>query len=58
MLKPYIAKVMGGHDLSAEEAEAAMKIIMNGEATQAQIGGYLVGLRMKGETVDEIVGSV
>ncbi|MCH8876266.1 MAG: anthranilate phosphoribosyltransferase [Chloroflexi bacterium] len=57
MLKPYIASLLGGRDLTAEEAEAAMEIIMRGDATPAQIGGYLVALRMKGETVDEITGS-
>jgi anthranilate phosphoribosyltransferase len=57
MLKPYIAKVMDRKNLSATEAEEAMDIIMTGQATQAQIGGYLVGLRMKGETVEEITGS-
>lgn len=57
MLKPYIAKVMQRKNLAVQEAEEAMQIIMTGNATQAQIGGYLVALRMKGETVDEIVGS-
>jgi len=57
MLKPYIAKVIDREDLTAEEAEQAMRIIMTGEATQAQIGAYLVALRMKGETVPEITGS-
>ncbi len=57
MLKPYIAKVMQRQALSAVEAEEAMTIIMTGQATQAQIGGYLVALRMKGETIDEILGS-
>jgi anthranilate phosphoribosyltransferase len=57
MLKPYIQKVINRQNLTAEEAEAAMTIIMDGEATDAQIGGYLVGLRMKGETVAEITGS-
>ena len=57
MLKAYIAKVVAFQNLAAEEAEAAMEIIMTGQATPAQIGGYLVGLRMKGETVDEITGS-
>jgi anthranilate phosphoribosyltransferase len=57
MLKPYLAKLMHRQDLTAEEAEQAMAIIMNGEATDAQIGAYLVALRMKGETVDEITGS-
>ncbi len=57
MLKTYIAKAMKRQNLSADEAYAAMSLIMSGEATPAQIGGYLVALRMKGETVDEIVGS-
>ncbi len=57
MLKPFIAKLMHREDLSAEEAEQAMQIIMSGQATDAQIGGYLIALRMKGETVDEITGS-
>jgi len=57
MLKPYIAKVINGQDLSAAEAKEAMDIIMTGQATQAQIGGYLVALRLKGETVEEITGS-
>jgi anthranilate phosphoribosyltransferase len=57
MLKPFIAKVMHRQDLTAEEAEQAMQIIMTGQATDAQIGGYLTALRMKGETVEEITGS-
>jgi anthranilate phosphoribosyltransferase len=57
MLKPFLAKVMNHRHLSAAEAEAAMNLIMTGQATQAQIGGYLVALRMKGETVEEITGS-
>lgn len=56
-LKPYLAKVMQYQDLSLEEAEMAMNIIMSGQATSAQIAGYLVALRMKGETVSEIIGS-
>jgi anthranilate phosphoribosyltransferase len=58
MLKPYIAKAINLTDLSSEEAETAMTVIMTGQATQAQIGAYLVALRMKGETVAEISGSV
>ena len=57
MIKPYIAKLISSQDLTADEAEAAMRIIMTGQATPAQIGAYLVALRIKGETVDEIVGS-
>ncbi len=57
MLKPHIAKLLEGEHLTASEAEAAMTIIMSGDATAAQIGGYLVALRMGGETVDEITGS-
>ena len=57
MLKPYIEKVINRQDLSVQEAEEAMQIIMTGGATPAQIGGFLVALRMKGETVDEIAGS-
>jgi anthranilate phosphoribosyltransferase len=57
MLKPYIAKAIQRQDLNAAEAKEAMDIIMTGQATPAQIGGYLVALRMKGETVEEITGS-
>ena len=57
MLKPYIAKVIRGQDLRFEEALEAMTIVMTGQATPAQIGGYLVALRMKVETVEEIAGS-
>ena len=57
MLKPYISKVINETNLTQQEAFEAMEIIMTGQASSAQIGGYLVGLRMKGETVDEITGS-
>jgi anthranilate phosphoribosyltransferase len=57
MLKPYIALALNRKDLSAEQAEAAMNVIMTGQATPAQIGAYLAALRMKGETIDEITGS-
>ena len=58
MLKPFIAKTINKTDLTADEAEEAMNIIMTGQATPAQIGAYLVSLRMKGETIPEITGSV
>jgi anthranilate phosphoribosyltransferase len=57
MIKDAIARVIRRENLTQPEAEAAMCDIMSGEATPAQIGAYLVGLRMKGETVDEITGS-
>ena len=50
------AIVNQGRDLSEEEAAAAMHEIMSGEATPAQIGAFLIALRMKGETVEEIAG--
>ena len=56
-LKFAIAEVINGRDLTLEQAEAAMNVIMQGEATPAQIGSYLTALRMKGETVAEIAGS-
>lgn len=56
-LKEAISKVIQYQDLDLHQAEAAMDVIMNGEATPAQIGCYLTALRMKGETVDEIAGS-
>ena len=49
-----LARLLDGHDLSREEARAVMNEIMEGEATPAQIGGFLVALRLKGETADEI----
>ncbi len=57
MLKQAIAKVVGGFDLQEEEMRAAMEEVMSGEATPAQIGAFITALRMKGETVDEIVGA-
>jgi anthranilate phosphoribosyltransferase len=58
MLKSFIAKLIRHEDLESDQAQEAMTIIMTGQATPAQIGGYLVALRMKGETVEEITGSV
>ena len=58
VLKDRIAKLADGVDLSEKEAEEAMLEIMQGVATDVQIAAYLMGLRMKGETIDEITGSV
>jgi anthranilate phosphoribosyltransferase len=51
-----LARLLDGHDLSRAEARAVMNVVMEGEATPAQIGGLLVALRLKGETADEIAG--
>jgi len=56
MIKNAIAKIVNGEDLTFEESYFTMKQIMSGEADQAQIAGFLVGLRMKGETPHEIAG--
>jgi len=57
-LKPLIARVANGESLNREEARQAFDILMSGEATPSQIGGFLMALRVRGETVDEIVGAV
>ncbi|MBA3753156.1 MAG: anthranilate phosphoribosyltransferase [Nitrospira sp.] len=58
MIKDALHKLADRADLTALEAETAMGEIMDGTASSAQIAGYLMGLRMKGETVEEIAGSV
>lgn len=57
MIRETIAKLIARESISRDEAYRTMLEIMNGETTESQIAGYLVALRMKGETVDEIVGS-
>ncbi|HEX7768030.1 MAG TPA: anthranilate phosphoribosyltransferase, partial [Nitrospira sp.] len=57
MIKDAIAKLADRTDLSEREAEEVLSEIMDGAATPAQIAAYLMGLRQKGETVDEIAGS-
>ncbi|WEX87127.1 anthranilate phosphoribosyltransferase [Sinorhizobium garamanticum] len=57
-LKPFVAKVATREALNREDARAAFEIIMSGAATPSQIGGFLMALRVRGETVDEIVGAV
>lgn len=57
-MKPILNKVADGVTLTADEAEAAFGVIMSGDATAAQIAGFLMALRVRGETVDEITGAV
>ncbi len=56
MLTDALAKVVDGHDIDRDEAHEAMACIMSGEATPAQIGAFLVALRMRGETAEQISG--
>ena len=56
--KALIGKVASGQALARDEAEAAFGVIMSGEATPSQMGGFLMALRVRGETVDEIAGAV
>ncbi|MDQ7056780.1 MAG: anthranilate phosphoribosyltransferase [Persephonella sp.] len=54
MIKEFIRKVTSGTDLSKKETEELFSLLMNGQATDAQIGAVLTGMKMKGETVEEI----
>ncbi len=56
-LKPIIAKIADANPLSLDEARTAFNIIMSGAATPSQIGAVLMGLRVRGETVDEITAA-
>ena len=56
-MQAAIKTVTERQDLSSEQMQQVMRTIMTGEATSAQIGGFLIGLRMKGETVDEIAAA-
>ncbi len=58
MIKEMIGNIIEGRDLSIEESKAVMREIMEGNATEVQIGSFITALRMKGETVDEITGCV
>lgn len=57
-LKPILAQLAQGETLSTAEAAAAFGIIMDGQATPAQIGGMLMAMRTRGETVSELIGAV
>ncbi len=56
-IQQALSEVIAGRDLSEQDMASVMSVIMSGEATDAQIGGFLVALRMKGETIDEVVGA-
>lgn len=58
MIKDAITKLADRSSLTEQEAESVMREMMDGAATPVQIAAYLMGLRLKGETVEEIVGSV
>lgn len=55
-MKKFIQKAVEKRNLSEEEAKEAMKIIMSGKATPSQVAGFLIALKMKGETTEEIAG--
>jgi anthranilate phosphoribosyltransferase len=56
VIQGALSRLLDGQDLDRAEARAVMGTIMDGEATPAQIGGFLVALRLKGETAEEIAG--
>jgi len=56
-LKPIVARIAAGQNLSEAETERAFTVMMTGAATHAQMGGLLTGMRVRGETVDEIAGA-
>ncbi|MEA2644950.1 MAG: anthranilate phosphoribosyltransferase [Chloroflexota bacterium] len=58
MIRDAIGRLVAGEDLDRATAQASMDNIMSGEATASQVAGFLIGLRMKGETVEEMVGLV
>jgi anthranilate phosphoribosyltransferase len=55
-LLPYLHRVAAGSDLSSEEAHQAMGVLLEGQAGEAEIAGFLVALKMKGETAAELAG--
>ena len=57
-IREALARIAEGKDLTGEEMRGVMRVIMAGEATQSQIGAFLMGMRVKGETVGEIAAAV
>ncbi|WP_263147564.1 anthranilate phosphoribosyltransferase [Pseudomonas sp. RIT-PI-AD] len=56
-IKEALTRIVGQLDLTTEEMQAVMRQIMTGQCTDAQVGAFLMGMRMKSETIDEIVGA-
>ena len=56
MIKEAIGSLVSGHSLTMQEASSVMEEIMDGTATQAQMGALMVALRLKGETSEEVAG--
>lgn len=57
-IKSALNRVVNQLDLTTDEMRDVMREIMTGQCTEAQIGAFLMGMRMKSETIDEIVGAV
>src|SRR5690606_28546007 len=56
-IKEALNRIVVQLDLTTEEMQDVMREIMTGQCTDAQVGGFLMGMRMKSETIDEIVGA-
>ncbi|MEQ9123052.1 MAG: anthranilate phosphoribosyltransferase [Alphaproteobacteria bacterium] len=56
-LRPFLTKVSNGETLTESEAEAAFNVMMSGDATPAQMGALLMGMRVRGETTEELTGA-
>lgn len=56
-LRPFLAKISNGDALSESEAEDAFAVMMSGDATPAQMGALLMGMRVRGETTEELIGA-
>ena len=57
-IKTALSRIVGHLDLSTDEMRDVMRDIMTGQCTEAQIGAFMMGMRMKSESIDEIVGAV
>ncbi|MFW5976568.1 MAG: anthranilate phosphoribosyltransferase, partial [Bacillota bacterium] len=57
MFKKYLKKIVNGDNLTVEEMEKVMNRIMEGNTTNSQLAGFLIGLKIKGESIEEITGA-